>query len=178
MPFYNDTLWRPEEMNSRRPSLKAKQSLPTSGTPNGLGWEHADVRLPPSANLNPMHQVWRPNPHHTGPGQRFQFPASSHPPLICFLPQSSQQAFPRRAKWGAGGNWLKNSTLPWIKVFFENEYFFEVWIFQKKNNNKKNQNGLAVQIKLSLSHTRGGGGEQTLHAPGTVKRPKYYKINQ
>ena len=113
MPFYNDTLWRPEEMNSRRPSLKAKQSLPTSGTPNGLGWEHADVRLPPSANLNPMHQVWRPNPHHTGPGQRFQFPASSHPPLICFLPQSSQQDFPRREHISAHNSEQKKVPALW-----------------------------------------------------------------
>lgn len=174
MPFYNDTLCRPEEMNSGRPSLKAKQSLPTSGTPNGLHWEHADVRLPPSANLNPMHQVWRPNPHHTGPGQRFQFPASSHPPHL--LPSSIKPAgLSSEGKMRSRWQLIEKQHVALDKGVLWKWVFFWGLNFPKK---KKRQNGLAVQIKLSLTHTRGGGGEQTLHAPGTVKWPKYYKINQ
>lgn len=169
MPFYNDTLCRPEEMNSGRPSLKAKQSLPTSGTPNGLHWEHADVRLPPSANLNPMHQVWRPNPHHTGPGQRFQFPASSHPPHL--LPSSIKPAgLSSEGKMRSRWQLIEKQHVALDKGVLWKWVFFWGLNFPKKKKKTK----WSCRPNQTLSHTHSGWGWGT--NPACARNSKMTKI--
>lgn len=177
MPFCNDPLWNTRRMGSARPPLKTAEPAhfrTSKGQGRAPGWESMlmspDVPLP----FSPLkHQAWRTNPRHTGPGAAFSISGFTPTLPICFHPQSSMHAFSQRAKWGEGGSWLKNSNLPLIKVFFENEYILR-FEFSKNKNDKM----VLPSKSISLSHIHRGREPQTLHVPGTVKWPKCYKINQ
>lgn len=178
MLFCNDPLWNTRRMDSARPPLKIAEP-PHFRNSKGLGLgtrlrEHADVPWRSAAlQPPPKHQAWRTNPRHTGPGAAFSISGFTPTLPICFHPQSSMHAFSQRAKWGGGGSWLKNSNLPLIKVFFENEYILR-FEFSKNKNDKM----VLPSKSISLSHIHRGRKPQTLHVPGTVKWPKCYKINQ
>lgn len=147
-----------------------RQNLPTSETPKG--WDQAE------------RACWCPQTFRSiGPGeqtlltlaqgQHFQFPAS--PPCSPSASILNQACMPllRGQNKEKVGSWLKNSNLPLIKVFFENEYILR-FEFSKNKNDKM----VLLSKSIPLSHIHRGRKPQTLHVPGTVKWPKCYKINQ
>ena len=91
MPFCKDTLWRPEERNSGRPSSTAKQNLPASGTTTGWGWgprlRARGGEAGPFSKSNASGLEIKPSSHRLGAA----FPISSFNPTlpICLLPLAS-----------------------------------------------------------------------------------------
>lgn len=75
----------------------------------------------------PMHQVWKPNHHHTGLGNISSFQFYYYPAhLLSFsVRQTCLFSEGKMSRWQL----IEKQRFAFTKVFFENEYFFEVWIF-------------------------------------------------
>lgn len=153
-------------MESRRPPLEQSctRSLWECQQAAPKGWVFFQAPL--------MRQVW--NQNHT-PGEHFQSPSPvlPCPPASFLTPANSLSS--RRKEGQVAADWKTAIYLLLQKVFLENEHSLRFEFSTNENMVSLFKSLLSISLTYTHSLRVIQKKTQTLHAPGTVKWPKYYK---